>query len=383
MKKLLYRFQQIIIFCKYIYYKIYCKIYKIDNSDIWFISERGHEAKDNGYFFYKYLKKEHSDVKVKYLIETKSMDADKIDKGDLIEYGSKEHFILFITAGKLISTHIMGFSPQMPFFSKINKYIKVKGKIIFLQHGIIKDMIPFLTKKNINVDMFITGALPEYEYVKNNYGFDEKIIKYTGLARYDSLLNEKNNNILIMPTWRNWLFYIKNGEDFKKTEYFKRYSELINDKDIIDLLNEYNYNLIFYPHYEVQKYIECFKSQSKRVIIASKEQFDVQELLRKSSLLITDYSSVFFDFAYMKKPIIFFQFDYEQYRKKQYQEGYFDYKDSFGDVVTDKEDIIKTILKYIKENMKMNQKHLAKVNEYFQYNDKKNCERIFNEIIKL
>ena len=44
--------------------------------------------------------------------------------------------------------------------------------------------------------------------------------------------------------------------------------------------------------------------------------------------MITDYSSVFFDFSYMRKPVIFYQFDEKKFRKAQYAEGYFSYKNT-------------------------------------------------------
>ena len=63
------------------------------------------------------------------------------------------------------------------------------------------------------------------------------------------------------------------------------------------------------------------------------EKCNYQEFLLESSLLITDYSSIFFDFGYLRKPVIYSHFDYEKYRKSHYREGYFDYKyDGFGPV---------------------------------------------------
>ena len=64
---------------------------------------------------------------------------------------------------------------------------------------------------------------------------------------------------------------------------------------------------------------------SDRIIIADMK-YDVQQLLKESLLLITDYSSVFFDMMYMNKPVNFYQFDEKQYRKSHYKEGYLNYQ---------------------------------------------------------
>ena len=225
------------LFCiiKYIYYYFYCKIKKINNNDLWLISERGTDARDNSYHLYKYIKNNHPEINIKYVININSVDAKKIHNEDIINYGSKEHYIYFLTAGKLISTHIMGYSPDMSIFWRLDKYhlLKIKGKKIMLQHGITQNYIEFMSKKIANLDLFICGAYPEYNYILNNYGYDENIVKYTGFARYDNLINEEKNQILVMPTFRKWLNYESN---FTQTEYFIKWNSLLNNNKLIKYL---------------------------------------------------------------------------------------------------------------------------------------------------
>lgn len=385
MTKFKVRLYQISVIIKYIFYFIYCRIKNINNADIWIVSERGNEARDNGYAFYKFIKKEHKDIKIKYVIDSESIDTKKIkNKEDIIKYGSKEHYILFLTAGILASTHIMGFSPEFRLFTKLDKYnlVKLKGKRIFLQHGIIKDASPGLNRKNVKLDMFVCGARREYEFLLETLDQGPNVLKYTGLARYDYLNNKMKKNILIMPTWRMNLFY--HTDKFKETLYFKVWNGVLNDKRLHRLLEIYNYKLIFYPHYEMQQYIDEFNTDSRQVILANFDEFDVQELLCNTSLLITDYSSVFFDVAYMRKPIIYYQFDYEKFRTEHYSEGYFDYKDDgFGLVITEQEALISEINKMLQKNFTVEEKYQKRRNAFFEYSDKQNCRRIYDEIIKL
>ena len=87
--------------------------------------------------------------------------------------------------------------------------------------------------------------------------------------------------------------------------------------------------------------------QNNSIIIAHKDDYDVQDLLIRSSVLVTDYSSVFFDFAYMGKPVIYYQFDEDEFRKNHYQEGYFSYREhGFG-----------RVLKYENERLKEKSKN--------------------------
>ncbi len=361
---------------KYLYYAFYCKVKKIKNENIWLISERGNDARDNAYHFYKYLKKNHQEIKVRYVMDPSSADYKKIAKEDVVEYNTKEHYILFLTAGKLISTHIMGYSPDASLFWRLDKWnlLKLNGKRIFLQHGITQNYIEIMTSKVAKIDLFICGAEPEYRYILKNFGFSSDVVKYTGFARYDNLKNKEKNQILLMPTFRKWLNYTN---DFTETEYFKSWNSLLNDNNLIDYLEKNNINLIFYPHYEIQKYITNFKSKSKNIIIANFKNYDVQQLLIESKLLITDYSSVFFDFAYMRKPVIYYQFDQKEFREKHYQKGYFDYeKMGFGPVCMNEKEVVENITKASNFNKE-------RITNFFQYNDTNNCKRIYDEIIKL
>ena len=230
-------------------------------------------------------------------------------------------------------------------------------------------------------DLFICGAKQEYDYILDNFGYDTSVVKHTGLARYDGLVNKPKNQILVMPSFRKWLNYTN---DFENSEYFKMFNNLLNNKTLNDLLIKYDYKLLFYPHYEMQKYIGSFKSKNKNIIIADFADYDVQKLLIESRLLITDYSSVFFDFAYMKKPVIYYQFDVAKFREFHYSEAYFSYTDDgFGSVFDDEHQVISQIQQYFKSNFKVEDKYIKRTKSFFVFSDKNNCERIYRAINRL
>ena len=101
-------------------------------------------------------------------------------------------------------------------------------------------------------------------------------------------------------------------------------------------------------------------------------------------MLVTDFSSVFFDVAYMKKPVIYYQFDKEEFRKRHLQKGYFSYEeDGFGDVFCSADDVINKIVEYRVNNFEMEEKYLKRVDKFFERRDRNNCKRIVDEINKL
>ena len=166
---------------------------------------------------------------------------------------------------------------------------------------------------------------------------------------------------------------------FISTEYFNFYNNLINDKILLSVMKKYDYKgtLCLHPYFKSQ-----WTDFSQNEIFNVIEKCDYQNLFIKSSLLITDYSSIFFDFGYLRKPIIYAHFDYKDYRKNHFQKGYFDYnKDGFGPICKDIKCTINEIILQIKRNCVLKAKYLYRIKKFFFFSDENNNERIFEEII--
>ena len=152
-------------------------------------------------------------------------------------------------------------------------------------------------------------------------------------------------------------------------------------------LAEEGYTLIFYPHVEMQKYMPLFRAHApscKNIILADRTTHDVQDLLMRCSLLITDYSSVFFDVAYLHKPVIYYQFDDEEFRAYHYQEGYFDYKTlGFGPVCDTEDALLEQISQAFANHMQMSPLYQKRTDEFFPLRDDGNCKRTYEAIRRL
>jgi CDP-glycerol glycerophosphotransferase (TagB/SpsB family) len=101
--------------------------------------------------------------------------------------------------------------------------------------------------------------------------------------------------------------------------------------------------------------------------------------------MITDFSSVAFEMAYLKKPIIYYQFDEDIFFQRHcWQKGYFDYRrDGFGPVVTTKEDLLAEIEKLLKRNCQPELQYLKRMEETFPFRDGRCCERVYQAICDL
>ena len=110
-----------------------------------------------------------------------------------------------------------------------------------------------LHSSNTYIKLFFTGAEPEYNYISNVFGYTRGVVRYTGLARHDNLHNANlKQQILFMPTWRRNLRY---DEEFLESKYFKDWQSIISNEELLRKLEQTNTELIFYVHYEMQKFV--------------------------------------------------------------------------------------------------------------------------------
>ncbi len=245
--------------------------------------------------------------------------------------------------------------------------------------------------------MFVTSSKDEYESVLNcKYYYGKNIVKLTGLPRYDNLYKMQTNcelkkQILVSFTWRNSLTSEINNLTgkrlynplFKETNYFKNTNELLNNKKLIKALDKYGYKIRFCPHPNVQVQINDFDKNEYVEFVTG--DISYQKEFCESQMMITDYSSVFFDFAYLKKPIVYMQCDRKEFFDSQiYDEGYFDYKKmGFGIVCENVEKTVDNIIKIMENNCKIEDKYLKRINDFYTFHDNKNCDRVLKEIEKL
>ncbi len=357
-----------------------------DYRRLWLVMERGFDARDNAYWFFRYLREHKPQINACYVIESRSPDREKVASlGRTVPFRSLRHYLMYLAADMLISTHVQPCAPDLMAYYHLRQIgIRPRGKQIFLQHGIIKDEMKWMRYPAMKVDFFASGAKPEYDYLVSEFGFPEGVIRYTGLCRFDNLLrgNAPSGEILVMPTWRGSDY--PQGDRFYETAFYRQFQSLLENPALLRLLEERDMKLIFYPHIELQKELDKFRSPSERIIPASWKDYDVQDLLMRCCLLITDYSSVFFDAGYMEKPVIYYQFDMEEFRKFHYQEGYFSYEEhGFGPVVKTEEALVDAVRECAGNDFRMQQKYLERLKAFYPLRDERNCERTYEILCRM
>ena len=372
----------------------FLKLFK--NKELWLVSDRVNKADDNGEAFFLYLQSKKN-INSYFVISQESTDYTRMRRlGNVLPYFSFKHKLKYLLSDKLISSHADGFTFN-PFAGYDAPYrdIIVDKKIIFLQHGITKDDISgWLNRYNKNLSVFVTAAKAEYCSILTipSYYYSREQVKLTGFPRYDRLKDKRKKIITIMPTWRKYLMKSLDAstgiwnlsEDIMKSDFFEFYNQLINSERLLKALVQFSYELHFMPHPNIMPFLNIFKKNAQVIFDGLEKNY--RDIFNESALIITDYSSVAFDFAYLRKPVLYSQFDRDKFFEGEhsYTKGYFDYeRDGFGEVCYDLETLVDTIIEYMKNDCQLKDKYRERIDNFFAYNDKNNCQRVYDEIMKL
>jgi CDP-glycerol glycerophosphotransferase len=353
--------------------------YRRFRRNLWLVCEYGNEACDNGFCFFEYLRLHQPQQDAVYAIRKASPQYKNVKKlGEVVEFGSFKHWVYYLAAEKNISSQ-KGGKPNAAvcYFLEVPRILR--NKRAFIQHGIVLNDLPYLHKGQAQLGLITCGAKPECEFIKARFGYEPEQIKYTGLCRFDKMFGKKGdpNIILVAPTWRQWLYGSdKRSEDLQKEEYFIVWNRFLNDKRLHDILRRKGLEIVFYPHRNIQFHSELFSTDCDNIKIRGWANADILELIKSAGLLITDYSSISMDFAYMEKPLLYYQFDYPRFRAAHLPQGYFSYKkDGFGRICSEHDELINEMERLIEAGLPFEDEYKARHKLFYALYDDKNCER--------
>lgn len=332
--------------------------------------DRGTSAGDNGEHIYRHYLHNDQTRNHYYVLSKDSADWERLSAEgfNLVEYLSDEHKRLFLTADKIVTSHLAN-RIFNPFFPSYEYTYLIKSKIIFLQHGItIANHRGFLDRYSRPLDLFICGAVEEQEQVQAFSQYPN--VQCTGFARFDRLRNERAGYLLYAPSW-NTIY----RDNFVGSEYHNQVQAVLENQQINQLLERNNLRLKLLLHPEFIGFSEYF-TPSPNVDIIKPSEVNYNKFISEADMLITDYSSLYFDFLYQEKQVILHQ-PYELHNAtsilKQPENCV---RKSYN--VTELADSLAQIEQLNFESDKKDQ-----ILKFFGHVDKNNCQRIMDEIEKL
>lgn len=405
-KNILFRktFRKLIYFKRKIKYLKYYYKYDVDDKMIFFEAYNGRNYACSPKALYEYMIKNKKFNDYKFVWAFKNVNQHKILKNKntiVVKTNSKEYF------------KYLSLSKYWIVNSLIDVSIKKKKNQIYLQcwhgtplkklrydievKGAVLNTISEIRKRNdldaIKFDYFISPSKFCTEKFISAFNLKklgkDNIIVEKGYPRNDYLFNYKKEDIdkikklLKLPKGKKVILYAPTFRDNQHTSGVGYTYNLGINFDKMQKELSKDYIILFRTHYFVSNSFD-FSKYDKFIYDVSKYD-DINDLYIISDLLITDYSSVFFDFANLKKPMIFYMYDLDDY-KNNLRDFYFDLNILPGPIVKQEDDLIKEI-KNIDNYDELYHDKYIKFNEKFNYlDDGKSTERvvevIFNETKK-
>lgn len=369
-------FKFILVFC----HKIF--LGKKEQSD-WIIGEaRGECNKDNGYYFFNFCNGEVNRSNVYFVISKFSPYYEEMKHNPyVLRYGSMRHIFHYINSKVCFYTHTQSDFILREIFNLFHN----KRKTVFLHHGVLgfKEFDSRYKKSCNKMDLFTVGNNIEYKILTDEIGVDEDRVAVTGYARYDYLFDASNLEhlqICYMPTHRDWLRI--ESANFRESEFYRSIQTFLLSDSLHAFLRNANITLKFKLHEAMRKYQDHFAAHASYIDIVRVGTESTLDLIRNSHLLITDYSSVAWDFFYLGKPVLFYNFDVTTYISQR--GSYISVQEPLlGDIYYDAELLINAIKSSYENRFRMEENYSSYRDAILPNIDSNNSKRILHAVSRM
>ena len=357
---------------------------------IWLFLDKIYKGGDSSEYMYRYCQKQNDGIRKYYLLDKSSADYARMRREGYkpLVRGTLKHRLIFLNADMVIASNSTVFAFNDYGFENS---LPIRGDVHFdvacVQHGMSVQKIAIAQNRlRDNTGLYFCASKyeienlskPVYDYV----GYDA--LKLTGVPRYDGLVNRAQKIIVISPTWRmQSALPVTRSEGvsrdfnphFKETNYFKVYNSLINDPRLLNAARHYGYRIQYVLHPIVSPQHDDFDKNDVVEIIPSIGDMSYEKIFCEGALMVTDFSGVQFDFAYMRKPVIYLHHhDIPQH----YEEGTFFYDTmGFGEICHTNDELIDVLCRYMENDCKMPQLYRDRADDFFEFSDNNNCARIY------
>lgn len=347
---------------------------------IWLIGEVPYKAQDNGFQLFRYVRQNHPRRRAYYVIDAGSPDKARVAEfGNVVDRFSREHIRATFMASRLIGSH----HAEYLLASRDRRAARwARGVRVFLQHGptASKNVVPNYGRQGTAerpTERFLVTSELEKRIVVEDYGYRPHQVSVTGFARFDQLFAgdvEREPVVLVMPTWRDSLML----EDvFLASDYYANWRGFLQSPALHDLLDRSGLRVKLVLHPNMRKYADHFESEL--VELVRQEEVDVQHLLKSSSVLITDFSSVSWDFSYLRRSVLFFQFDRTDLVGKRAPHIDFDTMLP-GPILDTPERLVGALGDAVDRGLTMQDEYYARARAFLTYDDRNSCARIYDVV---
>ena len=377
---------------KVLYNRIIGKI-TYENNNIWAFGEWfGERCCDNSLYLANYVALNHPEIDCVWIAKTKTDLSALVDSIKCVEYDSEEAKGIIKNASVLIMNQ--GFGDLTSNYGdvwggplKINLWHGVPWKKIGLdgskasflkklyykvQNSVLaSDYYLSLSEdfsKIINSAFMINSDhIMRSGYPRNSVFYDQAFrvnIRFKLLNAFNEGIDDNVKIITYMPTFRD------------NTNKVFSFESVIENEKLKSVLEKNNAIIIEKSHFAAS--VKQKMNGNGRIRFLN--DYPAQELLSVSDILITDYSSCFFDFLLSDRPIIHYLYDYDYYATKDRGLYYSKEDVCCGDTPSNIEDLITSIEENLIDSHRNEKLRNERRHRFLKYESSDSCKQIFEFI---
>lgn len=366
--------------------------------DAWVFIDRETDADDNAEHLYRWVRAHRPEINAWFLLKRDSPHWPRLAaEGFRLVPPSLARRLLLAHAVHVVSSHAelvdgarAGAAPPRWRFS-------------FVPHGISKDDVSHWLNP-LRLDRFITSCPGEQASIVGDgsaYVFTERTARCTGLPRRDRLWQlaratppEQVRTLLLMPTWRASLVDGRDGpageaadpaERLHASAFGQAWHRLLHHPGLRALADRHGLQLVFMAHANLVPLLDALALPAW--ITSCRAGQDLfQPLLARSMALVTDYSSVAFEMAFLQRPVFYYQPDRATFYggDHNWRPGWFDYdRDGFGPVAADAEALLTALDAFAARGGQVEATYRARIAAAHPAPDDQACARVITSILAL
>lgn len=361
----------------------------------WVLIDRESNSDDNAEELYRWIRKHHPEINIWFLLEPNSADWRRLKEEGfrLVPPGLKRQ-ILLVNAENVISSHV---EYSKGSFSRSYLGLVMTSKYSLVPHGISKDDVSHWLNPQCYDYIATTSPAEYHSFIDDDtpYSYTAKEVYLTGFPRQDRIdeilsqvPQEKICKLLVMPTWRAVLVNARSKmsrdshDQVFNCEYVSRWRDFLNSDALRELAEQSGIRVVFMPHNDARPFLYAFSPPRHVEVIDSFSK----QIMCESIALVTDYTSVAFEMARLRRLTFYYQFDRKAFYggSHNWRKGYFDYeRDGFGPVAITQEELIFYIRDFLSNTGSSSEKFLSRMREAMPFVDGFSCARVFNGIVNL
>lgn len=306
-----------------------------------------------------------------------------------VKHMSPKHFLYYLLAEVNVTSE-GGYNPFTPRTAPYRDLLARQLRV-WSGHGIIHhDLSAIYGKANQNFNLLALGAARERAYLLEGlWGYGPEELALTGLARWDFRANRTRPVVYFIFTWRAALVagidevtqQRRYDATFATSRFCRRLNSLLASGALRQAARAAGYELSFVPHPLLRPALRYFALPEDVTVVDGDKRYE--DIYAEAALLVTDYSSVAMDMAYMGKPVIYYQFDREEFYATQgYTPSFFSWEeDGFGPVCREEEQVVAAIAAYMERGCVREEKFNRRAAAFFPPKDADNGYRTCRAIL--